>query len=114
MIQSETCFTITCDADPECDPWDEGVYHFPTAEEATAWARDNEWMVTPDRIVCPHHAHLADCEATGHQWGGWWDATLEEVVPYRRRSCDHCNTPEYDPPFHELSLLAHAARELKR
>ncbi len=114
MIGSEVCFTIACDADPECDPWEEGQLHFPTVEAALDWARGNEWLVAGERLVCPDHARQADCEATEHRWGEWWDGTLEDEVSYRKRCCEHCGEPEYDPPFRELCLLSHAAREMKR
>ncbi len=114
MIRSETCFTIACDADPECDPWEEGPWHFRSAEAAIEWAASNEWTGAGETTVCPEHTRRAHCAAVGHRWDRWWDSTLEDEVPYRRRDCKHCDHTEYDPPFREVSLLAHAAREMKR
>lgn len=114
MIGSEACYTLTCDGDEGCDPWEEGQIHFRSAEAAVEWAQGNEWIVTGDRMVCRACAARADCAATTHRWGEWHDGCLEETIRYRRRYCGHCDVTGLDPPFGELSLLAHAARELRR
>lgn len=111
MIQVSACFFLICDGGGDCDPWEEGVLHFSSVEEALSYARSDGWLVAGDRAVCREHAAKADCESTGHQYG-WWRPREMRGVSYQTRCCEHCGDTEYDPPFHELSLLVHAAREM--
>lgn len=111
MIQVSACFHLTCDGSEDCDPWEDGTPHFPSVEEALAHARSYGWVIVGDKAMCRDHAAKADCAATGHQYNEW-SAREMYGVAHRTRCCEHCNTTEYDPPFHELSLLVHAAREM--
>jgi hypothetical protein len=112
--RSMTCFTLTCDGREDCDPWEEGPYHFDTAEAAIEYARSEEWLIIGDRAICPDCSDRADCAATGHQYGAWRANEWPEfAITFRSRFCEHCPRIDYDPPFRELSLLIHAARQLE-
>src|SRR4051794_11421606 len=94
-----TCVVPTCDT---CgDGWGEdGAWHFATTDEALAYLRSNQWIVTEHRLVCQICAIKADCDATGHQHQSWESNTVNGVV-YRQRLCEHCGGTEYQPPFEE-------------
>ena len=108
MITEHTCYTVEC-ATEGCDPWDEGIPHFPTPDEAVDYARGAGWTVVGDTARCESCSRRADCERTGHQWDAW-RACTHNGVPYRTRWCDHCAATEYDPPAEELAALIDAAR----
>lgn len=108
---TRTCVTLTCDGKPNCDPWDDGIFHFDNEATALKWAAGNGWVTVGNKHICPECARDADCATTGHQHDDWEDSTAGGV-PHRRRACDHCGQVEYDPPMRELSLLMHAAREM--
>jgi hypothetical protein len=111
VIKAVSCVFLTCDGAEDCDPWEDGVPHFPSVEQAVAHARSCGWVIVGDKAICRDHAAQADCWATGHRYREWGDREMYGVS-YRTRWCEHCNDTEYDPPFHELSLLAHAAMEM--
>jgi hypothetical protein len=107
VINKVACWEVTCDT-PGCDPWDDGTPHFPTEQEAIDYAIANGFVVG-SRVLCEDCACDADCEATGHRWGGWSDITAYGV-PYRRRYCEHCQKTETDQPIGEIAALVDAAR----
>ena len=111
MIQPVSCFTLTCDGREGCDPWQEGAWHFDSAEAVLEYARSNGWLVAGNRTLCPDCARRADCAATGHRFGEWHEREMRGV-PYRTRTCEHCDESEYAPSWRELCLLMHAAREI--
>lgn len=108
MIRSCTCVVITCDG---CDdPWEDGTPHFDSEAEAVEYVRGIGWLVTDATHLCEGCAAKADCAATGHQWGDWWDpARTAAGQPYRRRYCEHCNKSDYDPPWEHLMAVHEAA-----
>lgn len=110
-IDHTACVLLGCD---DCeDPWEEdiGTPHFETEAKAIDFALRNDWVIVGESMRCGRCATKADCAMTGHQYDEWMSKAAP--VPYRSRWCEHCNTTDYDPPFEQLSLLMHAARELE-
>lgn len=107
----KTCFEIVCDGGCD-DPWEgeDGIPHFDTQQKATEHAEYCGWLVTGERALCRQCAANAACEATGHRWGDWYDASRDGIQA-RRRSCDQCDDSDYDPPFDELYPRFQALRD---
>ncbi|MER7331806.1 MULTISPECIES: hypothetical protein [unclassified Micromonospora] len=111
-FETKTCVVITCDGG--CGgPWEDGIPHFDSEDQAVAYARSQEWVVTGTRALCPRCAHEADCKQTGHQWSDWRDEELHGV-PFQRRWCDHCGDADYNPPYKVLRLKFQALRDAER
>lgn len=112
-----TCVSLTCDTCGE-HVGDEGITHFDSRDEATAYAtRDDgygtsRWVISGETAKCPECARAADCAATAHQWGDWRDRSRTVAgVPYRSRWCDHCGASDHDPPYDALVLFQRLADE---
>lgn len=106
-IRITSCYEVVCDnaGQAHCDGgWDEGAPHFLTKDEAVGYARQAGFVVTGLDVLCGRCAARRDCDRLGHQWGDWEDVT-HMAVPFRRRSCRHCDTDERDANFNEIVLL---------
>ena len=112
MIQVKTCYVLTCDRDCEGGGWGEGhgPYHFDNETDAIDYAKKCGFVILNGMILCEGCANKADCAATGHQWGNWWDPSQIEGVTYRCRYSEHCDASDHDPPWNELVTLVNAAR----
>ena len=105
-MRIRTCYTLVCEADPQCDWWETSADgfdpHFPTAEEAREYAAEAGWLLDADRTVCARHATEAKCRAEGHDWGEWKPFRCDGRLPEHRdgsweaRLCvrNHCQQQE--------------------
>ena len=111
VIRTTTCYTLTCDRGCEYGGWgDDGPFHFDTEAAAVDYAKKCGFVIVGDLMLCEDCAAKADCAATGHQWGNWWEPRQMEGVTYRTRYCEHCDASDHDPPWRELVTLVDAAR----
>lgn len=101
-FQPKTCVEIICDGGCEWSGgWEDGTPHFDSEVQAMEYVRNCGWLVTTERALCARCAVRALCEATGHEWDDWYDAS-QHGIQIRQRMCDRCSTLDWDPPFKEL------------
>ncbi|MEU4841746.1 hypothetical protein [Nocardia testacea] len=104
MIRRHQCLSLACD---ECEAEfgeDDGTIHFLDITTANKNAASAGWVLTGTQALCRECAARAACALVGHIWTDWTEVDLR-CYRGRRRSCQACDLPAYDPPLISLDDL---------
>jgi len=94
MLLLRICVSVACDQCLEGPGGPGSERHWPTGAAALAAVTAVGWYVREDggRVVCPACAPVLTCEATGHEFTGWYLCGCGCQIAYR--DCDRCGLEE--------------------